>query len=76
LKFLTLTQIPIEINKFLKIWWCGPFALGLILSPPLALIAKNKELESPSNSHLVEPNTFSPIGKINMSEDLYQLRVT
>jgi hypothetical protein len=21
-------------------WWCSPFALGLILSPPLALIAK------------------------------------
>jgi hypothetical protein len=28
-------------------WWCGPFALGLILSPPLALITKNRELESP-----------------------------
>jgi hypothetical protein len=27
--------------------WCGPFALGLILSPPLALSAKNGELESP-----------------------------
>jgi hypothetical protein len=25
----------------------GPFAFGLILSPPLALIAKNEELESP-----------------------------
>jgi hypothetical protein len=43
-----LTQIPIEINisEILK-WWCSPFALGLILSPPLALIAKNEELESP-----------------------------
>jgi hypothetical protein len=28
-------------------WWCGPFALGLILSPPLALITKNGDLESP-----------------------------
>jgi hypothetical protein len=27
--------------------WCGPFALALILSPPLALSAKNGELESP-----------------------------
>jgi hypothetical protein len=25
-------------------WWCGPFALGLILSPPLALIAKNRDM--------------------------------
>jgi hypothetical protein len=24
-------------------WWCGPFALGLKFSPPLALIAKNKD---------------------------------
>jgi hypothetical protein len=42
-------QIPIEILicEILKWWWCGPFALGLILSPPLALIAKNRELESP-----------------------------
>jgi hypothetical protein len=36
-----------NILKFLKWWWCGPFALGLIFSPPLALIAKNGELESP-----------------------------
>jgi hypothetical protein len=28
-------------------WWCGPFALGLIFSPPLALIAKNGDFESP-----------------------------
>jgi hypothetical protein len=28
-------------------WWCGTFALGLIFSPPLALSAKNRELESP-----------------------------
>jgi hypothetical protein len=53
---------------FLKIlkWWCGPFALGLILSPPLALIAKNGELES--------PQYFLPIGNVNMSEGLYQTR--
>jgi hypothetical protein len=49
-------------------WWCGPFALGLILSLPLALIAKNGELESP-RSH------FLPNGKIIMSEGSYQLRV-
>jgi hypothetical protein len=33
--------------KILKSWWCGPFALGLIFSPPLALIAKNEDVESP-----------------------------
>jgi hypothetical protein len=43
----------------------GPFALGLILSPPLALIAKNGYFQSPFN-------IFSPIGKGNMSEGLYQ----
>jgi hypothetical protein len=31
----------------LKLWWCGPFALGLIFSPPLALISKNGDIESP-----------------------------
>jgi hypothetical protein len=25
-------------------WWCGSFALGLLISPPLALSAKNKEI--------------------------------
>jgi hypothetical protein len=40
-------------------WWCGPFALGLILSPPLALIAKNGELESPLTIFLI----LSPLGK-------------
>jgi hypothetical protein len=67
---LRLTQIPIEINicEISKLWWCDPFALGLILSPPLALIAKNEEFESPLY--------FLPNGKINMSEGLYQLRVT
>jgi hypothetical protein len=29
-------------------WWCGPFALGLIFSPPLVLIAKNGVLWSPN----------------------------
>jgi hypothetical protein len=32
-------QINHLFEKILS-WWCGPFALGLILSPPLALIAK------------------------------------
>jgi hypothetical protein len=63
--YLRLTKIPIEIISsfsFFKIlkWWCGPFALSLILSPPLALIAKNGELESPYTSPLLGPNTFSP----------------
>jgi hypothetical protein len=51
--------------KILKRWWCGPFALGLIFSPPLALIAKNGELWRPFY-------IFFPIDKINMSEGLYQ----
>jgi hypothetical protein len=42
-------------------WWCGPFALGLILSPPLALIAKNRDFESPF--------TFSPLVQVDKSED-------
>ena len=46
----------------------GPFALGLIFSPPLTLIAKNRELESPFLH-------FPPNGKINMSKGSYQLRV-
>jgi hypothetical protein len=41
LKFLKPNEIPIEI--YFENGWCGPFALGQILSPPLALIAKNKE---------------------------------
>jgi hypothetical protein len=41
--------------------------LGLILSPPLALIAKTENLRA--------LHTFSHIGKRNMSEELYQLRV-
>jgi hypothetical protein len=32
------------VKQFLKIgWWCGPFALGLLISPPLASSAKNEE---------------------------------
>jgi hypothetical protein len=49
----------------LKWWWCGPFALGLIFSLPLALIVKNEDFENPFY-------IFSPIGKGNMSEVLYQ----
>jgi hypothetical protein len=59
LKFWNQIRYQLKINSnidwnnfffwFLKIlkWWCSPFALGLTLSPPLALIAKNGELESP-----------------------------
>jgi hypothetical protein len=46
-------------------WWCGPFAFGLILSPPLALIAKNGDFVS----HYI----FSPMVHINMSEDYTNL---
>jgi hypothetical protein len=28
-------------------WWCSPFALGFILSPPLALITKTRDFVSP-----------------------------
>jgi hypothetical protein len=41
--------------------------LGLIFSPPLALIAKNGDVES--------PRIFSPLVQVNKSEGLYQLRV-
>jgi hypothetical protein len=54
-------QKPIEI-LILEIskWWCGPFALGLIFSPPLALSAKSGELESPfAFSPLWGPNIVS-----------------
>jgi hypothetical protein len=56
------------VNFFEMGWWCGPFALGLILSPPLALSAKNRELEIPIY-------IFSQMVKINMSEGSYRLRV-
>jgi hypothetical protein len=68
-----LKSTPIE-NFILKIFKMvdGPFALGLIFSPSLALIAKNGELESPNA-------TFSPFGasyllsgdNINTSEGSY-----
>jgi hypothetical protein len=36
-----------EKKSFLKTgWWCDPFALGLLISLPLALSAKNEELEA------------------------------
>jgi hypothetical protein len=43
---IEIYQLKVHFEIFLK-WWCGPFALGLIFSPPLALSAKNGELESP-----------------------------
>jgi hypothetical protein len=46
-------KLKLHLEIFEK-WWCGPFALGLIFSPPLALIAKNRERWSPSY--------FLPIG--------------
>jgi hypothetical protein len=46
--------------KILK-WRYSPFALGLILSPPLALSAKNGELESPFSF-------FSPLGPKSFSQ--------
>jgi hypothetical protein len=50
------------ISKILKWWWCGPFALGLIFSPPLALIAKKRRTLEPFY-------IFSPIDKRNISEN-------
>jgi hypothetical protein len=41
------------------------FCFGLILSPPLALIAKNGDF--------VSPLVFSPMVHINMSEDYTNL---
>jgi hypothetical protein len=64
------TNLHLLFQKVLKWWWCGPFTLGLIFSPPLALIAKNGDLESPfcifspfGTLH------YLPNGKINVSED-------
>ena len=34
-------KILFEKLSFWNWWWCGPFCFGLILSPPLAWIAKN-----------------------------------
>jgi hypothetical protein len=39
--------------------WCGPFALGLIFSPPLALSTKNGERESPLTSFSLLELTLS-----------------
>jgi hypothetical protein len=52
IEILKPNEIISSFSFLLKIlkWWCGSFALGLMLSPPLALIAKNEELESPLNS--------------------------
>jgi hypothetical protein len=58
-------QLKLYFETFWILWWCGPFVLGLIFSPPLALSAKNRDLKGPFN-------IFSPIGKGNMSEGLYQ----
>jgi hypothetical protein len=33
----------LKLEKQKTGWWCVPFSLGLLLSPPLALSAKNKE---------------------------------
>jgi hypothetical protein len=70
---LKIYKIPIEINTSFGFWkfWNGvvqSFCFGLNTSPHLALIAKNRERES-----LLY---FLPLGKRNMSEELYQLRVT
>jgi hypothetical protein len=39
-------QLKIFETQFKIRWWCGPFALGLISSPPLALVAKNEDLRA------------------------------
>jgi hypothetical protein len=54
-----LAQILIEI--ILK-WWCGPFALSLILSPPLALITKKRRTR--------EPFTILPLWGLTLSPPL------
>jgi hypothetical protein len=51
-------RYQLKILRLLK-WWCGPFSLSLILSPTLALIAKNGELESPGI--LLLWDLFSPL---------------
>jgi hypothetical protein len=64
---LKYTYLNFE-TQFKIRWWCSPFALGLIISPLLALMAKNRDFESPFY-------IFSPFGKRNMSERLYQIGV-
>jgi hypothetical protein len=61
--------MPIEeytefVEMVVRSWWCGPFALGLIFSPPLALSAKNRDLQSPLVfSPPLGPNNFSQMVK-------------
>jgi hypothetical protein len=63
-------NIPIEktsINHHFEIFWSlvvRSFCFGLILSPPLAWIAKNGDF--------VSPLTFPPLVQVNMSERLYE----
>ena len=56
------------ISKNFEIMVVRSFCFGLNILSPLALIAKNGDFESSFN-------ILSPIGKGNMSEGLYQLRV-
>ena len=69
LKIYQLKIIPIwniSIKNFRKVV-VRSFCFGLILSLPLALIAKNGDF--------VSPYIFSSLVQVNMSERLYQLRV-
>jgi hypothetical protein len=52
------------------------FCFGLNTFSPLALIAKNEELESPLQFSSYGAYYFLPIGKRNISEGSYQMRVT
>ena len=56
-----LLLIPIKRLHFLKLVVVRSFCFGLILSPPLALIAKNGVFRALF--------TFSPMVQMNMSED-------
>jgi hypothetical protein len=40
-------QLKLYFEFFLKLWWCGPFALGFNIFSPLTLIAENGDVESP-----------------------------
>jgi hypothetical protein len=55
-----------QLKVWIWKWWYDPFALGLILSPPLALSAKNKETWEALKSSPLENNgyewKFIPIG--------------
>jgi hypothetical protein len=58
-------------NLHFEIFWIGGailFLWGLISSPPLALIAKNGDFESPF--------IVSPLVQVNKSEGLYQFGVS